>query len=150
MIPQKLPISRHDLHLKKMTSVAKTLRKLAPEIESLGKSMNIVAKVLGYQNLTDLQNSALPVLETNYTQAEIDLYIAKKTFKIAYFLNTNDNMRCLQIARQMKLYLFESLRVRSNERVEHSTDEQLDCSAPDQGPVIPIIIKKRKRLLLRP
>lgn len=151
MVPMKLPISRRDLESKKISSVARALRKLAPEITSLGKAMNIVAKVLGYQNLHDLQNSALPVVEANHTQAEIDLYVAQKTFKIASLLNTSDNMRCLQIARQMKLTLFESLRVHPTQRVEHSIDEDLNrVVALDQGPKIPIIVKKRRRLLLRP
>lgn len=151
MIPKKLPISRRDLQSKKISSSAKALRKLAPEVGTHGKALNIIAKILGYRDLYDFQNSALPAVEANHTQAEIDLYIMQRTFKISIFLNISNHTRCLQIARQLKLTLFESLRIPSTTGIEYSADEDLK-SAPvfNQSPTIPIIIKKRKRLLLRP
>jgi len=114
-------------------------------------ALNVTAKILGYQNLYDFQHSALPIVQANHKQAEIDLYIAQKTFKIASLLNISDYTRCLQIARQLKLTIFESLRVPSTTEIEYSVDEDLK-SVPvlDQGPTIPVIMKKRKRLLLRP
>jgi len=151
MIPKKLPISRRDLQSKKISSSAKALRKLAPEVGTHTKALNIIAKILGYKDLYDFQNSALPALETNHTQAEIELYIAQRTFKISTLLNISNHTQCLQIARQLKLTLFESLRMPPTNEIEYCVDEDLKfLSVLTQGPTIPIIMKKRKRLLLRP
>lgn len=148
---EETPHQHARLTIKKISSSAKALRKLAPEVGTHTKALNIIAKILGYKDLYDFQNSALPALETNHTQAEIDLYIAQRTFKISIFLNISNYTQCLQIARQLKLTLFESLRLPSNKEIEYSVDEDLK-SFPvlNQGPTIPIIMKKRKRLLLRP
>ncbi|KMY03613.1 hypothetical protein V476_21785 [Pseudomonas syringae KCTC 12500] len=151
MIPKKLPISRRDLQSKKISSSAKALRKLAPEVGTHVKALNIIAKILGYNDLYDFQNSALPAVETNHSQAEIDLYIAQRTFKISIFLNISNYTQCLQIARQLKLTLFESLRMPSTTGIIYSVDEDLkSAQVLNQGPTIPIIMKKRKRLLLPP